>query len=136
MDKTIIVFSGMPASGKDTITKMLCEEEGSKFVAFIKHRSYKSENEKKDTYINITEKEFIVKEERGDFLQSHSRYDRNYGIDRASLRMILDENMIPIIHIGRIDNYYKFKNALEEILDRKDLKCRIIHILLWEKREI
>ena len=27
MDKKIIVFSGMPASDKDTITKLLCEEE-------------------------------------------------------------------------------------------------------------
>ena len=38
MGKKIIVFSGMPASGKDTITKLLCEEEGAR--DYLKIMSY------------------------------------------------------------------------------------------------
>lgn len=35
MDKKIVIFSGMPASGKDTVTEALCAMDNS-FVPFKK----------------------------------------------------------------------------------------------------
>lgn len=56
MDNKILIFSGMPASGKDTVTKELCKN--SKYVALKKYRSIDDSVELKDTYYNISREEF------------------------------------------------------------------------------
>lgn len=134
MDKQIIVFSGMPAAGKDTITKELCRD--SRFVALKKHRSYNDETEKKDSYENISTEDFEAMINDGEFVQYHSRYGRKYGISGKALESILREGRIPIIHIGRIENFYAFKRKIDQLSVEYDMKCRIIHILLWEEIEV
>ena len=42
MDKKILVISGMPASGKDTVTEILCDGN-KKIIELKKHRSITKE---------------------------------------------------------------------------------------------
>lgn len=136
MDKKIIIFSGMPASGKDTITKLLCDNPDMNFVAFKKHRSVDAGTPKKDTYYNISQEEFEQKINAGDFLQYHSRYNRYYGIDREELWQVLQSGSIPIIHIGRIENFFVFQQNLADALRIEEKECQVIHIMLWEEIDV
>lgn len=43
------------------------------------------------------------------------------------------DGKIPIIHIGRIENYYSFNKSIEQLSAEYDEKYKIIHILLWEE---
>lgn len=129
MDKTIIVISGAPASGKDTVTKEL-NKLNPRYVLLKKYRSINLNEKIKDCYYNITEKEFLTKIDNNDFLEYHKRYNRYYGIAKITLNNMLNKDSIPIIHIGRIENYYNFCKSLNSFSDK--YKIKIIHILLWE----
>lgn len=125
---TVVCISGMPASGKDTISARLHELD-ERFVCFEKHRS--SDGAPKNGYVNISPAEFAEKVKRGDFLQYHERYGRSYGIDRKSLFDILSQGKIPIIHVGRIENYIVLKDGLLH----GENGIRLIHIQLWETED-
>lgn len=134
MDKKVVVLSGMPASGKDTISDMICEMD-KRFVPFKKHRSVGEFDKKKDTYFNITQDEFEKKIINGEFIQYHQRYGRYYGISEEVLLSYLQIDEIPIIHIGRIENYYSFLGNIVGFQKRNDLSLDVIHIQLWETAE-
>ena len=134
MDKKVVVLSGMPASGKDTISDMICEMD-KRFVPFKKHRSVGEFDKKKDTYFNITQDEFEKKIINGDFIQYHQRYGRYYGISEEVLLSYLQKDEIPIIHIGRIENYYAFLGNIVGFQKKNDLSLEVIHIQLWETAE-
>lgn len=134
MDKKIVVFSGMPASGKDTVTEALCAAESS-FVPFKKHKSVGPSDKIKDTYFNISVEEFEQKIRNGEFLQYHGRYGRYYGIDENTLLNYLQENLCPIIHIGRIENYKTFCKNLPPFERKNGFKADVCHIQLWETKE-
>lgn len=131
MVKTIIVLSGAPASGKDTITKELHKLD-PRYVLLKKYRSINSNERIKNCYYNITEKEFLVKINNNDFLEYHKRYNRYYGVAKVTLQSILYKNSVPIIHIGRIENYYNLCKSISNFKKDNNCKIRIIHILLWE----
>lgn len=79
----IILISGTPASGKDTITRLLTSLN-PKLRHFKKHRA--SDQAKEDgTYIHVTADEFAEIEADGGFLQHHYRYGRGYGVSKAEL---------------------------------------------------
>lgn len=127
MVKKIILLSGMPAVGKDTVTDYLTSNFDT-YTNFKKHKSSSNPSDIKSSYINISHDEFELKKAQGDFVQHHSRYNNQYGIDRKSLYNILESNKIPIIHVGRIENFITIKDNLSNI--------KIIHILLWETYEV
>ncbi len=135
MDKKIVVFSGMPASGKDTVTEALCASE-KRFIPFKKHRSVGSSDTCKDTYFNISVEEFERKIRAGEFLQYHGRYGRYYGIAEDTLLGYLQEDLCPIIHIGRIENYYAFCQSLPAFEKKYGSKVDVCHIQLWETKDV
>ncbi|XOB90951.1 hypothetical protein ACMC9M_11475 [Pseudomonadota bacterium 24LQ007] len=101
-DKPLLLLSGTPASGKDTITRLLVELD-PRFCHFKKHRS--SNQPKADgTYINVTPDEFSSMLAQGAFLQHHYRYDRGYGVARSELDQHWAKGEIPIIHVGKYEN--------------------------------
>lgn len=131
MDKKIIIFSGMPASGKDTVTDDLCKVDSS-FIHFKKHKSVSKDDKIKDTYYNISANEFEKMIKNDEFLQYHGRYGRYYGIAKSVLDSYLRNNKIPIIHIGRIENFYHFINNIPTFEKKCGYSADIIHIQLWE----
>lgn len=134
MDKQIIIFSGMPASGKDKLTEYLCSAN-SKLVAFKKYRSIRTGDTPKNTYYNISTEAFEEMIKNGKFLQYHMRYGRYYGIAEDTMLSYLDSDMYPIIHIGRIDNYYAFTERMAIFEKKYGMKIKVHHILLWETIE-
>ena len=133
MDRKMIIFSGMPASGKDTVTDALCASD-SLFVPFKKHRSVRSSDKLKDTYFNISAEEFEKKIKSGDFIQYHERYGRYYGISEAVLYDYLKNGSVPIIHIGRIENFYTLYKNMPLFEQKYDCKVDMYHIQLWETK--
>jgi len=101
-EKPLLLLSGTPASGKDTITRLLLELD-PRFRHFKKHRS--SDQEKADgTYIHVTSNEFSSLLAQGAFLQHHYRYDRGYGVAHSELDQHWAKGEIPIIHVGKYEN--------------------------------
>lgn len=134
MQKTIILFSGMPASGKDTITSELMYRD-PRFLLCKRFRGIGPTDKHKSTYFDVSYDEFLDKVKAGDFLQYHSRYGRDYGVDKAVVLEMLHDGIIPIIHVGRIENYYTFCKNAEEYFEQENLSVNIIHILLWNTRD-
>ena len=66
MDKTIIVFSGMLASGKDTVSEKLHEID-HRYTNLKKHRAIGPEDKPKNSYYNVTVEEFETKVNKGEF---------------------------------------------------------------------
>lgn len=135
MDKRIIVLSGMPASGKDTVTERLHEID-PRYANLKKYRTIGQDDKPKSSYYNVTVKEFITKVNNGDFLQYHRRYDRYYGIDKRILTEMLNCGQIPIIHIGRIENYYTFLSNVKSFEEESGFTLKIASILLWEQKGV
>lgn len=132
MDYKVILLSGMPASGKDTITLKLIEKYFSnKYVWLKKFRSISENDEIKDSYFNISTKEFEYKILQGEFIQYHQRYNRYYGVSKATLNKYIDRGQIPIIHVGRLENIYEIKNNVLLLEKESNRKVNLISILLW-----
>ncbi len=135
MDRKLIVFSGMPASGKDTVTEALCSLD-SLFVPFKKHRSVGASDKLKDTYFNISAEEFEDKIKIGEFIQYHERYGRYYGISENVLYEYLKNGAVPIIHIGRIENFYTLCRNMPAFEKKYGCKTDVCHIQLWETMDV
>lgn len=101
-NKPVLLLSGTPASGKDTITSLLLELN-SRFRHFKKHRA--SDQPKNDgTYIHVAPDEFRAMADQGAFLQHHYRYGRGYGVSLKVLNQHWANEEIPIIHVGKYEN--------------------------------
>lgn len=106
-NKPLLLLSGTPASGKDTITRQLAGID-PRFIHFKKHRS--SDQAKTDgTYIHVTDEEFSSMLNQGAFLQHHYRYGRGYGVAQSELDKHWAKGEIPIIHVGKYENIIPFR---------------------------
>lgn len=107
--KPVLLMSGTPASGKDTLSSLLVNIN-PRFRHFKKHRG---SNQPKDdkTYIHVSLAQFLALTEEGEFVQFHSRYERGYGVSRTELERHWQQNEIPIIHVGKYENIAPFLKA-------------------------
>ena len=107
--KPILLLSGTPASGKDTVTSALIGLN-NRFIHFKKHRG--SQEPKEDnTYIHVDNKEFKSLIDQGAFIQHHGRYGRQYGVALSQLEGHWSAGQIPIVHVGKYENIAPFKDA-------------------------
>jgi guanylate kinase len=127
----LILLSGTPASGKDTLTEELNNRD-SRFSHFKKHKI--ASGGKLDETYHLTSKErFDDMVQNNEFVQFHYRYDRGYGVSLDELLKMKEDNKIPIIHVGKYENIAKFRQfGLRNILsvfiftDRNSTKDRLI----------
>lgn len=101
-DNNLLLLSGTPASGKDTITNLLIELN-PRFQHFKKHRS-SNQPKADENYIHVSPEEFSNMATHGEFLQYHYRYDRGYGVAHSELKRHWAKSEIPIIHVGKYEN--------------------------------
>lgn len=126
MDRPLILLSGTPASGKDTITERLVEEYAGTYVHFKKHRAA-SPKQIKATYYNVSKSTFENMIRQGEFIQYHERYNRYYGISKRVLDDHLSRGLKPIIHTGKLANLMTID---------KNVNHSTVKILLWTTKDI
>jgi len=126
----VILLSGTPASGKDTLTAELNKID-NRFVHFKKHK-IASGGKMDDTYYLISKDKFDNMAKNNQFVQYHYRYDRGYGVSADELKRLKELNKIPVIHVGKYENIIKFKEfGIKNILsilvytDRNTTKKRL-----------
>ncbi len=102
----LLLLSGTPASGKDTITEIL-SEINSDVIAFKKHKSAET-GRVDDTYIFVSHNEFKDMADNNEFIQHHYRYDRGYGVAKKELEKLWAMNKLPVIHVGKYENIHHF----------------------------
>ena len=83
-----ILLSGMPCTGKDTLSQKLIERDAS-FMLLKKHRAVATPQTRASdaTYFDISPEEFQAMAHSGEFLQYHSRYGKMYGVSRAAYQI-------------------------------------------------
>jgi guanylate kinase len=94
-----LVLFGVPAVGKDTVTKVL-EERGNQFEHFVKHKVGVLS---KHGYTMITSSELVEYERAGRVVSKVERYGSVYVIDQPRLEKALAGDRIPVIHSASID---------------------------------
>jgi guanylate kinase len=111
----LILLSGTPASGKDTITSEMIKID-NKFTHFKKHK-IATGGKMDDTYFLVPKDTFDEMAENNKFVQYHYRYDRGYGVSYEELVNNKNMGKIPIIHVGKYENIAKFREyGLKNIL--------------------
>lgn len=112
-----VFLSGMPCTGKDTLSERLCELDPA-LVHFKKHKADPrvaiAQPIETDKYILISHERFLDKIARSEFLQFHSRYRRCYGVSAKAYAEQLDRKRVPIIHVGRYENLAVLRAAVKE----------------------
>ena len=123
-----LLLSGMPCTGKDTLTHQLIERDPS-FAFLRKHRADPSSQPPREdnTYIHVSPETFSSLAQNSGFLQFHGRYGRMYGVSREEYAALIDAARIPIIHVGKYENLHALReNGLHAGLS----------LLLWADRPI
>lgn len=126
MVEQVILLSGAPATGKDTITTKLVKMYPQQYIHFMKHRGC-DETRSNNQYINVSKQQFKEMIEKNDFLQYHLRYNRYYGISHKMLQNNLALGLTPIIHTGKLEN-------MKEI--EREKQYQTTKFLLWVTEEI
>jgi len=121
---TIILLSGTPASGKDTVTEKLHQINMS--VELFKKHKFGVGGKKDNTYIHVSEEAFDQLVKSNGFIQYHQRYGRGYGVSQEELERLFVLNVIPVIHVGKPEN-------LTPLLQSPLYK--VINVLLTASRE-
>ena len=105
----LLLLSGTPASGKDTVTTSLSALD-ERFVHFRKHKGGAG-GRADDTYIHVSIEEFDSIARNDGFLQHHGRYGRGYGVSHAELLRLWEQGLIPVVHAGRYENLVALRTA-------------------------
>ncbi len=123
-----LLLSGMPGTGKDTLSQGLCERDQT-FAFFKKHRAGPATQSpaEDDSYLNVSPETFHHIAHSDGFIQSHHRYGRMYGVSRETYANLVHADKIPLIHVGKYENLQVLrKGGLEDGLS----------VLLWADRAI
>lgn len=118
--RPVLLLSGTPASGKDTITNHLVsgviDSCGWAFSQFKKdklvHDVVSAAHDDRNACYNLVDSNaFSQKVRSGDYIQYHTRYSNGYGVSKAQLEALWKQHLIPIIHNGKQENLLPFWQA-------------------------
>ncbi|WP_163095625.1 hypothetical protein GL267_003895 [Acidithiobacillus ferrianus] len=118
--KKILIMSGTPASGKDTLTALLESMSCGKCVLFKKHKMVTNiidavQDPRNTVYHLVDEATFHQMIVEKQFLQYHNRYGNGYGIAWSTLEKHWQAGQVPVLHNGKQENlrvFFREKNIL------------------------
>jgi len=105
----VLLLSGPPASGKDTVTAALTALD-PRFALF---RRIKAGSGRTEGYRIMENAELAKLEERGEIVQRHERYGNVYAVDAPMLRSMSRAGLWPVIHVGRLENLGPLRQATD-----------------------
>lgn len=104
--RKLLLISGTPAAGKDTVTGAL-QSLDPRYASLRKHKSG-SGGRSDASYIHVSDETFQSMVDADGFVQHHGRYGRRYGVARAELDSLWQAGRIPVVHVGRYENLAAF----------------------------
>ncbi|MBW1603494.1 guanylate kinase [Streptomyces sp. JJ66] len=96
--KTGIILYGPPASGKDTITAALTEQN-PQLVLFTRLKIGEGRSQ---GYRMGTVEQLDQLEATGDVIYRNDRYNNIYVVDRPGLDAVYTAGQVPVVHLGQI----------------------------------
>lgn len=94
-----LVLYGPPAAGLDTVTEALSVLD----PRFTLYQRLKVGDGRTAGYRIIDLDEFARADDAGELLHAYSRYGALYGIDRSLLSTMLQDDLVPVVHLVRVD---------------------------------
>src|SRR4051812_35553704 len=94
-----VILYGPPASGKDTVTTELCKLSDA-YAYFDKLKA--GEEGRTAGYRMVSEERLADLRKRGLILHEVTRYGATYAVDSIGLDKLLEDDRIPIVHMGQI----------------------------------
>jgi guanylate kinase len=122
MERDLLLLSGPPACGKDTITQALGALDG-RFRLFPK---LKVGTGRSQGYRMILAEGLQGLQTRGLILQRHERYGNTYAVDAPGLDEMWRRGDWPVIHVGRRANLDAFA----------PFRLRALSVLLWASEAV
>lgn len=120
--RNFVVLFGPPASGKDTVTASLARLD-PRYTLFPKLKTGRGRT---FGYRTATSEELAVLRSRQAIVQESQRYGNTYAVDRETLDAMLDDHLIPVVHVGDL-------TGLQALLS---YPARCVSVLLWCSRNV
>jgi guanylate kinase len=95
----LLILYGPPASGKSTITAAL-ENLNPRFRIFPR---LKMGEGRQTEYRPATHEELQRLHAEGEIIWENERYGAVYAIDRGHITAMLDDGLIPVVHVGQAE---------------------------------
>jgi guanylate kinase len=117
-----IIFYGPPASGKDTVSNLLERTQ----CGYAIYKKLKVGGGKTETYRMTSEENLQHLEAAGHIIYLNRRYGNSYAIDSNLLDILIENSIVPIVHIGQC----------EALLAVNQYPLQWTQILLWCPRAV
>jgi guanylate kinase len=102
-----LLLYGSPTAGLDTTSAILSTLDSR----FVLYQRLKAGEGRTDGYRMVDLDEFVRADEAGELLHAYSRYGALYGVDRAGLASMLEDVVVPIVHVGQLDGIQGIRAA-------------------------
>ncbi len=123
----LIILSGVSGTGKNTVIREVLKRKNE--ATIMKSVTTRPRRESDDCYIYMTEEEFLLRRDNGEFFETEEVHGKYYGVLKASLENVI--NNPNIIYMKDIDVH-----GTERIVSFLKDKADVLTIFLDAPNEV